>query len=524
MNQAIFQYGEEQLSIGLALEIANGKRLGILSATTRAKIQQSRNIVDGVLESERIVYGVTTGFGPLCTTFVSGKQSQALQHNLLKSHSVGVGEAIPKEVAKLMLILKVQALAQGYSGISLVTLDRILWHIEQDLIPFVPAQGSVGASGDLAPLSHLFLPLIGFGKIFYQGNYEPAAKVLQQYQQAALQLQAKEGLALINGTQFMAAFGIVVAARLQSCLDQADITAAMMLEALTGSAKPFHPDLHRLRPHIGCSYVAERLRSLLSESAIMKSHENCSRVQDPYSLRCIPQVHGASRNAWLHLKDALHTEINSVTDNPILLDDINIISGGNFHGQPIALPLDYAAMAAAEIGNIADRRIYLSIEGKMPGVPKLLMDEVGLNSGFMIPQYTTAALVTENKTLCFPASVDSVPTSLGQEDHVSMGSISARKALQVVQNLEQILGIELLYAAQALDFQRPLRSSALVESCYSLVREQIGHRSNDTLFIDELAIVIGLIREGKLLAVTDDVAQQQKLPFKNITHELFGIY
>lgn len=524
MNQSSFQYGEEQLTIGIALEIANGKRHGLLSSSARAKIQQSRNLVDGVLESERIVYGVTTGFGPLCTTFVSGAQSQALQHNLLKSHSVGVGEAIPKTVAKLMLILKVQALAQGYSGISLPTLERILWHIEEDLIPFVPAQGSVGASGDLAPLSHLFLPLIGFGQIYYQGNYEPAAKVLQEYQQPSLQLQAKEGLALINGTQFMAAYGIVVAARLQSCLDQADITAAMMLEALTGSAKPFHPDLHRLRPHIGCSYVAERLRSLLSESAIMKSHENCSRVQDPYSLRCIPQVHGASRNAWLHLKEALHTEINSVTDNPILLDDINIISGGNFHGQPIALPLDYAAMAAAEIGNIADRRIYLSIEGKMPGVPKLLMDEVGLNSGFMIPQYTTAALVTENKTLCFPASVDSVPTSLGQEDHVSMGSVSARKALQVVQNLEQILGIELLYAAQGLDFQRPLRSSSLVESCYSLVRSHIGHRSTDTLFIDELAIVIRLIREGELLTATDRVAQQKQLSFKNTAHEIFGVY
>ncbi len=263
MNQSSFQYGEEQLTIGIALEIANGKRHGLLSSSARAKIQQSRNLVDGVLESERIVYGVTTGFGPLCTTFVSGAQSQALQHNLLKSHSVGVGEAIPKTVAKLMLILKVQALAQGYSGISLPTLERILWHIEEDLIPFVPAQGSVGASGDLAPLSHLFLPLIGFGQIYYQGNYEPAAKVLQEYQRPSLQLQAKEGLALINGTQFMAAYGIVVAEKLHTCLAPADIIAALMIEGLKGSSSPFLQELHAIRPYKGNVHVAKRVHHFL---------------------------------------------------------------------------------------------------------------------------------------------------------------------------------------------------------------------------------------------------------------------
>ncbi|MEZ5041508.1 MAG: histidine ammonia-lyase [Saprospiraceae bacterium] len=524
MSKPLFQYGAAQLSIGLALEIARGQRQGILDPQSISKIQQSRQLVEQVVSEERIVYGVTTGFGPLCTTFVSGRLSNELQHNLLKSHSVGVGPAIPPEIAKLMLILKVQALAQGYSGIALSTLERILWHIDEDVIPVVPAQGSVGASGDLAPLSHLFLPLIGLGKVYHQGILKPAAEVLQQYQLKPLQLQAKEGLALINGTQFMSAYGVAVAARLQSCLDQADIIAAMMLEALTGSAKPFHPDLHRLRPHLGCSYVAERLRHLLAESAIMKSHEDCARVQDPYSLRCIPQVHGASRQAWLHLKEAIHTEINSVTDNPILLDEVNIISGGNFHGQPIALPLDYATMAAAELGNISDRRIYLSIEGKMPGVPKLLMEEVGLNSGFMIPQYTTAALVSENKTLCFPASVDSIPTSLGQEDHVSMGSISGRKAYQVIENLEQILGIELLYAAQGLDFQRPLTSSPLVEACYMAVRDQVGHRTADTLFVDEIDLLISMVRTETLTSITEEVAQAYQLSFKNKQHEVFGLY
>ena len=524
MDRQRFHYGVDQLSIGLALQIAEGKCHGLLNRAAIDRIEQSRSWVDKVVSNERVVYGVTTGFGPLCTTLVAKEMTQELQHNLLKSHSVGLGKPIPQKIAKLMLILKAQALAQGYSGITLRTLERILWHIEEDLIPFVPEKGSVGASGDLAPLSHLFLPLIGLGKVFYQGAYKPAAEVLQAYGLSPLQLEAKEGLALINGTQFMAAYGIVVAERLQRCLDQADITAAMMLEALTGSAKPFHPDLHRLRPHQGCKYVAGRLRQLLHGSAIMHSHENCERVQDPYSLRCIPQVHGASRQAWLHLKEAVHTEINSVTDNPIILDDINIISGGNFHGQPIALPLDYAAMAAAEVGNIADRRIYLSIEGKMPGVPKLLMEEVGLNSGFMIPQYTTAALVSENKTLCFPASVDSVPTSLGQEDHVSMGSISGRKAYQVVHNLEQILGIELLYAAQGLDFHRPLTSSVLVEACYQLVRSKIPHRTSDTLFNEELETVIQIVREGQLQQITDELAHQHQISFKNNTDELYGLY
>lgn len=524
MDRQDFQYGQDRLSIGIALQIAQGTRKGNLNNAAREKILRSRSWVDAVVSNEQVVYGVTTGFGPLCTTLVAKELTQELQHNLLKSHSVGVGKPIPKKVAKLMLILKTQALAQGYSGIRLQTLERMLWHIENDIIPFVPEKGSVGASGDLAPLSHLFLPLIGLGKLFYNGAYQPSSVVLQACGLRPLQLEAKEGLALINGTQFMAAYGIVVAERLQRCLDQADITAAMMLEALTGSAKPFHEDLHRLRPHPGCNYVAARLRQLLQGSAILKSHENCERVQDPYSLRCIPQVHGASRQAWLHLKEAIHTEINSVTDNPIILDDVNIISGGNFHGQPIALPLDYAAMAAAEIGNIADRRIYLSIEGKMPGVPKLLMEEVGLNSGFMIPQYTTAALVSENKTLCFPASVDSVPTSLGQEDHVSMGSISGRKAYQVVQNLEQILGIELLYAAQGLDFHQPLRSSTLLDACYQMVRSKISHRTSDTLFEEELEIVIQMISEGRLQQLTDELAADHQIPFKNSTHELYGLY
>ena len=524
MNQRIFFYGESPLSTGLALEMAAGTRKGILNEATRQRIEASRQIVAQVLSEERVVYGVTTGFGPLCTTVVSPHEAGQLQENLLMSHSVGVGPLIPPDIARLMLILKVQALAQGYSGIGLPTLERICWHIDADVIPCVPAQGSVGASGDLAPLSHLFLPLIGLGEVFYQGKVQPAAAVLQVHGLEPLRLQAKEGLALINGTQFMAAYGLHILARLPNCLDHADLSGAMMLEALAGSAKPFDARLHAVRPHPGSQHVAARLRNLLAGSEIMESHINCKRVQDPYSLRCIPQVHGASRAAWLHLKEALHIEINSVTDNPVLFDAETILSGGNFHGQPIALPLDYAAMAAAEIGNIADRRIYLALDGKVEGIPKLLIRETGLHSGFMIPQYTTAALVTENKTLCFPASVDSVPTSMGQEDHVSMGSVSARKALRVVENLEQILGIELLYAAQALDFRRPLRSSVFIDACHAHVRQHIDHRETDRPFSDDIQAGIGLVRTGALATLTETLSRDTGIPLNSEFHESFRIY
>lgn len=523
MQNTDFHYGKDYLSVGLALELCRGERKGILGTHATKAIQKSKAAIDKVVAEEQIVYGVTTGFGPLCTTFISPEDTKKLQENLLKSHSVGVGKFIPAELSKLMLILKVHALAQGFSGISLPTLERILWHIENDIIPCVPAQGSVGASGDLAPLAHLFLPLLGLGKVQYKNDIVETSAILSKFNLPPIELQAKEGLALINGTQFMAAYGVKIVERLQNCLDAADLTAAMMLEAMKGSAKPFHESLHRLRPHAGSSYVAERLRTLLAGSEIMASHENCLRVQDPYSLRCIPQVHGASRNAWLHLKEAVHTEINSVTDNPIVLDEENIISGGNFHGQLIALPLDYAALAAAELGNIADRRIYLSLEGKYD-LPKLLLSETGLNSGFMIPQYTTAALVSENKSLCFPASADSIPTSIGQEDHVSMGSISGRKTLRVVANLEKILGIELLYAAQGLDFRKPLKSSILIERCYEYVRTKIPHRREDELFSDDIDAAIQLIQSGELIHLTEKTANDHGIHLHHQTHERFGIY
>ena len=415
-----------------------------------------------------------------------------------------VGEPVDTEISKLMLILKVHSLAQGYSGISIKVLERILWHIEKDVIPVVPKQGSVGASGDLAPLAHLFLPLIGEGKVFYKGRTVEAGEVLKKEGLEPLALHPKAGLALINGTQFILAHAVFVVDRLYNCLSHADIIGSLMIEGLMGSQMPFHELLHQTRPFAGNAHVAARIRSFLQDSEIGKSHEFCGKVQDPYSLRCMPQVHGSSRSAWLQLKEMVEIELNSVTDNPVIINGDLIISGGSFHGQPLALPLDYACLAAAELGSISDRRTYLSLEGKYDGTPRLLMTETGLNSGFMILQYTSAALVSENKGMCFPASADSIPTSLGQEDHVSMGSIGGRKALRVIQNLEKILAVELLCAAQAFDFRKPLRSSSFLEQVHQLIRKRIRFAKEDRIFSDDVHKAHKIIQDRDLIGLTDN--------------------
>lgn len=502
----IFHYGAGALTISIAAGLARNTVTGILDEAVIKKINTSQQYVQQIVNNDTTVYGINTGFGILSNTKISAADAQTLQHKILQSHSVGVGDAIPAEIAKLMLITKVHALAQGYSGIRLETLRRILWHIENNIIPVVPEKGSVGASGDLAPLAHLFLPLIGLGECYYKGQRQPTTEMMAGENIQPLQLGPKEGLALINGTQFILSFAVKAVQRMHNCLEAADIIGAMSLEALTGTKSPFDERLHQLRPFAGNILVAQRLRLLLSDSAIMQSHIDCGRVQDPYSLRCMPQVHGASRNAWLHLKELTETELNAVTDNPIIFDADDTISGGNFHGQPLALPLDYACFAAAEIGNISDRRCYLLLEGKW-GLPMLLMKDVGLNSGFMIPQYTTAALVTENKTLCFPASADSIPTSLGQEDHVSMGSISGRKLNKVLDNLEFILAIELLSACQAIEFRRPLKSSALLEFAHDHVRELVAFASEDRIFADDINKVAGIIQNFSFVEKVNAFAQ-----------------
>jgi histidine ammonia-lyase len=509
-----FNYGSDSLTVGKVIDIASGRLKAALSDDVVKKIKTSEAHVQRIVANDKTVYGVNTGFGILSGTKISKEDTATLQYKILQSHSVGVGDAIPAEIAKIMLITKVHALAQGYSGVQLSTLERIIWHIENNIIPVVPEKGSVGASGDLAPLSHLFLPLIGLGEVYFQGIKYKTQEILNKFTLSAIQLGPKEGLALINGTQFILSFAVKAVQRMHNCLEAADIIGAMSLEALTGTKSPFDERLHELRPFKGNKLVAQRLRLLLKDSAIMQSHVDCGRVQDPYSLRCMPQVHGASRNAWLHLKELTETELNSVTDNPIILGADDTISGGNFHGQPLALPLDYACFAASELGNISDRRCYLLLEGKW-GLPMLLMKDVGLNSGFMIPQYTTAALVTENKTLCFPSSADSIPTSLGQEDHVSMGSISGRKLNTVLENLEYILAIELVTASQAIEFRRPLKSSELLEFAHDAVRQHVSFAAEDRIFADDINKIAGIIRDFSFVEKVNEFAKNKKISFND---------
>lgn len=516
-----FAYGQDNLTVSVALDLARGLRKGIIPAAAREAIDHSAREVQRIASEEMVVYGITTGFGALAGTRISEEDTRTLQHKILQSHSVGVGDPIPPLVAKLMLITKVQALAQGYSGVQLSTLERICWHIDNDVIPVVPEKGSVGASGDLAPLAHLFLPLLGLGECFFNGQRVSSSGLLRKLGMEPIVLGPKEGLALINGTQFILSFAIAAVEMMHNCLEAADIIGAMSLESLTGTKAPFDARLHALRAYRGNMLVAQRLRNLLSGSDIMNSHVDCGRVQDPYSLRCMPQVHGATRNAWLHLKELVTIELNSVTDNPIIFSADDTVSGGNFHGQPLALPLDYACFAASEIGNISDRRTYLLLEGKW-GLPMLLMRNVGLNSGFMIPQYTTAALVTENKTLCFPASADSIPTSLGQEDHVSMGSISGRKLYTVLNNLQYILAIELMSAAQAIEFRRPLKSSALLEFAHDHVRQYVGFAEEDRIFAEDIGKIRSILQDHSFVHEMNRFAQSQGVPL-NEGYEEFSL-
>ena len=489
-------YGVDTFTISDVMAILEDPKKAKLSKESRQKILKSQQNVQKIVASDRTVYGINTGFGPLCDVKISEEETAQLQYNLIISHSVGVGKPISKDLSKVMMISKIHALSKGFSGVSLEVIERLILMLQKNIIPVVPEQGSVGASGDLAPLAHLVLPLLGLGKVWQKEEIKNAAEVLAENQIEPLQLGPKEGLGLINGTQFILAHAILGLNKFEYILDLADLTAAVSLEAYRGSESPFRKELHDIRPFDGSRKVASRMRKFLKNSDNLKSHEFCDRVQDPYSMRCVPQVHGASRNAFEHLKNLTETELNSVTDNPIILSEEESISGGNFHGQLLALPLDYCTLAAAELGNISDRRSYLLLEGKY-GLPRLLTESSGLNSGFMIPQYTSAALVTENKTLCFPASADSIPTSLGQEDHVSMGSISGRKFNQVLGNLENILAIELMFGAQGLEFRRPAKCSKYIENAYSLIRTKVAKVEEDRLIGEDILAIADLIKERK---------------------------
>ena len=458
--------------------LADGTQL-VLGEEAKAAVIKCRKYLDSKMaDMRRPVYGVTTGFGSLCNITIPAEDLSQLQHNLVMSHACGTGDPVRKEIVRLMLLLKVQSLSYGYSGVQVETVQRLMDMFNHDILPVVYQQGSLGASGDLAPLAHLCLPLIGMGEVHYKGKVREAAEVWKEMGWEPIRLQSKEGLALLNGTQFMSAHAVWSLIQAERLSDWADKIGAMSLEAYDGRIEPFYPQVHEVRAHQGQIETAARLRELLEGSEIIKQKK--VHVQDPYSFRCMPQVHGASKDTIRYVRSVIEIEINSATDNPTVFPDEDlIISAGNFHGQPIALPMDMLTLALSELSNISERRIYKLISGQR-GLPNFLVAKPGLNSGFMIPQYTAASIVSQSKILCMPASADSIPSSQGQEDHVSMGSNAATKLVKVVENTERVLAIELFNAAQALEFRRPLKSSWAIEKIYAKYRKVVPFIDDDT--------------------------------------------
>ena len=484
----------EYLSIEKVGELLKGGYELALSDDAKDRIVKCRKYLDDKIKASRQpIYGITTGFGSLCDVSVEPEQLSQLQKNLVMSHACGTGERVPSEIVKLMLLLKIQSLSYGHSGVQLVTVERLIEFFNRDILPIVFQQGSLGASGDLSPLAHMTLPILGLGEVVYKGEEMAAHHVLEMFGWEPIELQSKEGLALLNGTQFMSAYGVwstLEAERLSKC---ADMVAAMSLDAFDGRIEPFNPIVHNVRAHKGQLQTAEAINAFLEGSELMAQHKE--HVQDPYSFRCIPQVHGASKDTIAYVKGVIETEINSVTDNPTVFPDEDIIiSAGNFHGQPIALAMDFMAMALAEFGNISERRTYKLIAG-IRGLPKFLVATPGVNSGFMIPQYTAASIVSQSKGLCMPASVDSITSSQGQEDHVSMGSNAATKLYRVVQNTERVLAIELFNSAQAIDFRHPLRSSEIIEGVVREYRKVVPFIDNDEIMYPHIASSIQFLRE-----------------------------
>lgn len=487
------------------LDVVFGRRLQInLGELSIEKIERSRRIVERIAAGSAPVYGVNTGFGHLCTRRISADQLDKLQENLILSHAVGVGPPVPDELVRLMLLLKIHALSLGHSGVRRELVERLIGLLNADLLPVTPTRGSLGASGDLAPLAHMVLPLLGRGQVRRAGAVVPAPQALAEAGLEPIRLGVKEGVALINGTQFMCAYAAGLVLRARRLLKHADVIAGVSLESLRGSIKPFGEQLNALRPHPGAQASAANVRRIMADSRILESHADCGKVQDPYSLRCVPQVHGAVRQAVEHAAGVVQIEMNSVTDNPVIVDDDQVVSGGLFHGEPLAIALDYLAIALSEIANISERRIYLLLSGH-DELPTLLMRETGLNSGFMLPQYTAAALVSENKVLCSPASVDSIPTSLGQEDHVSMGATAAVKAWQVMDNAEMVLAIEMMCAAQALDYRAPIEPGRGVKTAHEVIRSRIEHAEADRLFAEDMQASLELLRSQEVVSAVERI-------------------
>jgi histidine ammonia-lyase len=473
----------------------------ILGSNTRLSLSEEsanliticRDFLDRKLKNNKLpIYGITTGFGSLHNKTISNDQLNKLQENLVKSHACGTGPVVREEIVRLMLLLKIHGLSRGKSGVQIATVQRMIDFFNERISPVVYEQGSLGASGDLAPLAHLVLPILGLGEVIYKDSRLEARDILEKFGWSPVELQSKEGLALLNGTQFMSSYGVYIIIMAERLSAFADLISAISLEAYDGRPDPFFECVHKIRPHKGQIATAEAFRKILNGSQIISRKK--AHVQDPYSFRCIPQVHGASKDAISYAKEVILTEINSVTDNPTIFpgEDL-IISGGNFHGQPLALIFDYLAIALAELGSISERRVYRLIAGQRD-LPEFLVVNSGLNSGFMIPQYTAASIVSQNKQLCTPSSVDSIPSSNEQEDHVSMGANGATKLLRVAENLERILAIELFTAIQALEFRRPLRSSILIEDVVKAFRDIVPFINDDKIMYTEIEKSVDFIK------------------------------
>jgi histidine ammonia-lyase len=476
-----FHYiSSDVLSLETINEILSQQKLIALSEEAKANIQNCRDYLNKKMASnEEPIYGINTGFGSLCNVKIATENLSQLQENLVKSHACGTGDEVPQEIVKLMLLLKIQSLSYGHSGVQLATVERLIDFYNNEVYPVLYTQGSLGASGDLAPLAHLSLPLIAEGEVYFEGQKRTSKSVLDHFNWQPIVLQSKEGLALINGTQFMSAYGVFVLLKAMKYSYLADLIGTISLEGFDGRKEPFNELIHFIRPHKGQIVTANRVNEFLEGSQIISHFK--AHVQDPYSFRCMPQVHGASKDAIDYVKKVFKTEINSVTDNPnVFIESDQIISGGNFHGQPLAISLDFLAIALAELGSISERRTYQLIAG-LRGLPAFLVENPGLNSGFMIPQYTAASIVSQNKQLATPASIDSIVSSNGQEDHVSMGANAATKALKIMENLERILAIELMNASQAIAFRSPLKSSDFIEMFLKAYREEVSFVKEDRI-------------------------------------------
>jgi histidine ammonia-lyase len=483
-----------QLTFGIISEIISGNKKIKLSDEAKQNITRCRAYLDKKMASHHEpIYGINTGFGSLCDVVIPSEDLEKLQQNLVMSHACGTGDEVPQEIVKLMLLLKVQALAHGKSGVQLQTVERLVDFFNHDVLPVIYQQGSLGASGDLAPLAHMSLPLLGLGEVYYQGKKQSASDVLKILGFSPVQLKSKEGLALLNGTQFMSAYGVWCLLHAKKISSAADVISAISLESFDGRVDPFKAHLHTIRPHKGQLQTAANMLNILEGSELINKKK--IHVQDPYSFRCIPQVHGASKDAIAYAETVFLTEINSVTDNPTVFpEEDEIISGGNFHGQPLALALDFLAIAVSELGSISERRTYQLISGAR-GLPPFLVAKPGLNSGFMIPQYTAASIASQNKQLCSPASIDSIVSSNGQEDHVSMGANAATKCFKVVENTERILAIELMNASQALEFRRPLKSSVVIEKIISEYRTHVPFVDVDRVLFPDIQKSVAFLKQ-----------------------------